>query len=101
MEQGVEEGIADFLHHIGRARVAHEGRAGVAPDDGAGEGGGNIHGAPASLRRIHALVVAAKEHQRPLGFHKRAHGVVVGLLARAPRDGEIAGQAHFVFEEIA
>ena len=33
----VEQRVTKFLQNIGRTRIAHKGRAGMAPDDGAGK----------------------------------------------------------------
>ena len=101
VEQRVEQRVADFLHEIGGARVAHERRAGVAADDGAGERRGNVDRARADLGQVHALVVAAEHDQRRLLAHRLAHGGVVGLHAGAARERERAGQAHLGFEEVA
>ena len=83
VEQRVEQRVADFLHQIGRAGIAHERRAGVAADDRAGKRRRNVDRAAADLRQVHALVVAAEQDQRRLLAHRRAHRVVVRLDAGA------------------
>ena len=72
----------------------------MAANDGAGEGGGDVHGPAAGFGEVHALVVAAEQDERGLLLDQRTDRLVVGLLARLARDGEVAGQAHLLAKEI-
>ena len=104
MKERVKQGVADFLNQVSGAAVTHEGRAGVAADDGTGERSGNEGCAhwpgAAGFGQVHAFVVAAKQDQRCLFLHQLAHGGVVGLVAGHARDSKPAGQAHLGFEEV-
>ena len=99
VEQGVEQGVADLLHQVGRPAVTHEGRAGVAADQGAGEGGRDVGGPGPGLGQVHALVEAAEEDQRRLLARGAAHGLVVGLGAGTAGDGEGAGHPQLIPQE--
>ena len=100
VEQSVEERVADFLNDVGRARIAHEGRSGVAADDRARKRCGDIHRLRAGFGEIKTFVVTAEHHERSLRPNSLADRLVVRLLAWPARDREHAGQAHLLFEEM-
>ncbi len=99
-EERVEQRVADLLHQVGRARVAHERRAGVAAHHGAREGGRDEHRPPPALGEVEALVV---EPNRTSGGVSRMAFRTAALSGLAPACArrEPAGQAHLVLEEVA
>ena len=101
VEQGVKQRVAHFLHQICRARIPHEGCAGMAADDGTGERGWNIHRAAASVSHVHALVKAAEHDQRWRFTDGGYNGFVIRLGSRATRHSKCAGKAHFLFQKMA
>eukprot|EP01041_Mallomonas_annulata_P015058 gene15056-31948_t len=104
VKKRIEQRVAHLLHQVAGAAVTHEGRAGVAADDGARERcrdvGGLHRPLAAGLGEVHAFVVAAKQDQRHLGAHQLAHRGVVGFLTGLARDSELAGHAHLGFQEV-
>ncbi len=101
VEERVEERVANLLHEVGCARVAHKRRPRVPSHDGTRERGGDVDGPALAFAEIHAFVVAAEENERRLAMHCGTDGRVVRLAARNARDCEMARQPHFLGEEVA
>ena len=85
--------------YVGRARVAHEGRARRAPDDGAGEGGRDVdRPADGTRPRTSARWYEPKSTKLCLRPHRLPHRRVVRLGAGRAREGEGAGDAELLLQ---
>ena len=100
VKERIEQRVADFLQQIRGTCVAHEGRAGMAPNDCARKRCRNVGGTTAGFSQIHAFVEAAEHDERRLVVHQLTDGFVVGLFAWLAGHREVAGQPHLVFEEV-